>query len=794
MSQPATRSAHGVALVGDTARYTVFFTDWWSADSGPTGQRLAVREAADTWSFSADGDQDSGFDRTSRVVLDAEGVPVSLEISGRKNPVETWEERFELKRGAAQWSAPVDSGTTLVSGPAYYVALHPAHDRGMLARALLHRTDRTLRLLPEGTAWLEPLQERTVLVEGRSRHVRLYAIRGLHLRPVYVWLDEEGATFADEWAILEGWEPAFRELRWEISAAIDDNMQGAARDVVPPARERPLAIVGARLFDPASGTVREGTTILIEAERIVAVGERGEVAVPAEAEVIDAGGRMVLPGLWDMHVHLDPARDHQVYAPLALAAGVTTVRDMGSQPEMIVALRDRIEAGEAIGPRIVMAGFIEGIGGSRTGIRVANPDEAREAVDRYARLGFVQAKLYNRVPAELIPIVIERARIRGMRVSGHIPWEISGQEAIEAGFDEINHMPNVMESMALGPPPEDADDDLTDEEIAGMLASLTPDKDVAREFISLLVDRGVAVDPTLGLTESRGAVPPTWIEDWVDRFPAGPPRRRFLDMSQFNWMGDQLDEVLASEKEMLKALYEAGVPILAGSDNISGPGLQEELELYVAAGIPAADVLRLATLGAARVMGMDDSLGSVEPGKLADLVLVDGDPTAEIRDIRRVVTVVKGGRVYDPAAIYRVLGMKPDGPEDDLSRVILEVEDAVWAFHAADTARNAEGVIDLLWPDFTMVADGTRLTYQEVAAGSREFMASLELFHTEWSDLEIMPLGGDAAVSSFTFRDSLVSKSGEVTRSTGPTTLVWQRRDGEWKILFADADHYSLGP
>jgi len=130
----------------------------------------------------------------------------------------------------------------------------------------------------------------------------------------------------------------------------------------------------------------------------------------------------------------------------------------------------------------------------------------------------------------------------------------------------------------------------------------------------------------------------------------------------------------------------------------------------------------------------------------------------------------------------------------DSPSVVEQVEAAVWAFHAADTARNAQGVIDLLWPEFTMLVDGRRLTYPEVAAGSREFMATLESFHTEWSDLEIVSLGSDAAISSFVFRDSIVTRDGEVNQAHGPTTFVWQRRAGEWRVLFADADHYRDGP
>lgn len=163
-------------------------------------------------------------------------------------------------------------------------------------------------------------------------------------------------------------------------------------------------------------------------------------------------------------------------------------------------------------------------------------------------------------------------------------------------------------------------------------------------------------------------------------------------------------------------------------------------------------------------------------------------PAAGLRLARSLVLVLLLSTCVD----------QPELPDDTLhfdpSLIGQQVEAAVWAFHAADTARDAEAVIDLLWPDFTMLADGNRLRYSDAAAGSREFMASLELFHTEWSDLEILPLGPDVAVASFQFRDSIVTLTGDVIQSQGPTTFVWQRRDGVWRVLFADSDHYPIDP
>ncbi|MGW8281964.1 MAG: YybH family protein [Gemmatimonadota bacterium] len=139
-------------------------------------------------------------------------------------------------------------------------------------------------------------------------------------------------------------------------------------------------------------------------------------------------------------------------------------------------------------------------------------------------------------------------------------------------------------------------------------------------------------------------------------------------------------------------------------------------------------------------------------------------------------------------------GAIPGDSTTDMAQVVSDVEAGVWALHAADTAKDAEAVIDLLWPDYEMLVDGKRIGYAQIVEGSREFMANLTRFHTEWTDLRIVPLGRDVAISSFLFRDSIVTKQGEMIRAGGPTTFVWQRRDGEWRILFGDADHYPVDP
>ena len=535
-------------------------------------------------------------------------------------------------------------------------------------RALLREPSGELPLLPEGRARLEALGEQVAEADGRRRTVRLFAVHGMDLSPRYVWLDEEDATFADEWSVLEGWEAAFRALRARVDTAVAEDLRELAEEVTPEPRPGPLAIRDARLFDPETGNVHEGTTILVEGERVAAVGRDGSVAVPEDAKVVAAEGRMAIPGLWDVHAHLrNPAQRDQIFMrgaeALHLAAGVTSVRDMGSHVGSLVALREAIEAGEAVGPRIEVAGFIYDT--AQTDVvenPVADAAEVRELVDRYADMGFAQVKLHLD-GSELTRVAIEKAREHGMRVVGHLPFDMTSREAVEAGYDEMTHLWWMVwtipwtedESAAAGE---------TFQSWHQVFADLPPESEPVREFVSFLAERGVAVDPTIGVFASESA-PPEYIADEVGRLP--PTVARYYRHKPYfpsyfprsPLARDAREEGLANLMALLPVLHRTGVPLLPGTDTWPGFGLHYELELYAEAGIPAPEVLTLATLGAAREMGRGDDLGTIEPGKLADLILVDGDPTEDIRDIRRVTTVVKGGTAYDPGAIYRALGIEP---------------------------------------------------------------------------------------------------------------------------------------
>src|SRR5262249_39493187 len=192
------------------------------------------------------------------------------------------------------------------------------------------------------------------------------------------------------------------------------------------------------VFEPERLRMSPASTIVISGQRIVQVGPDGSVPIPANAEIIDATGKSVLPGLWDMHVHID----FETGGLMNIAAGVTSVRDLANDTDRLLEVRRGFDEGTAIGPRVVLAGFIDGPGpfAGPTKVLADTPEEAIKAVDRYKSLGYEQIKIYSSVKPELVPPIIKRAHQQGMRVSGHVPAFMTAEQVVKLGFDELQHM------------------------------------------------------------------------------------------------------------------------------------------------------------------------------------------------------------------------------------------------------------------------------------------------------------------------------------------------------------------
>ncbi|HMD30423.1 MAG TPA: amidohydrolase family protein, partial [Candidatus Acidoferrales bacterium] len=281
----------------------------------------------------------------------------------------------------------------------------------------------------------------------------------------------------------------------------------------------------------------------------------------------------------------------------------------------------------------------------------------------YQSLGYEQIKIYSSMKPELVPVIAAEAHRLGLRVSGHVPAFMTMEQAVEQGYDEVQHANFWFLNFEF----DQVKDTRTPARftaVAEHAAELDLSSEAVRSFIRLLQQHHTVLDPTVGVFEEMfvaraGEVSPGFAPI-ASRLPAQIRRGAFggglpVPAGKDQRYRDSYQAML----RMLKQLHDAGITIVAGTDSIAGFALHREFENYVAAGIPAPQVLQLATLGAARVMKHENERGSITAGKLADLILVDGDPTARISDIRRVVTVIKDGTVYDAGAVYGALGVRP---------------------------------------------------------------------------------------------------------------------------------------
>ena len=594
--------------------------------------------------------------------LDAAGVPTEYQGSGNDYMKAPVEEHFEIKNGKATWKNRSEQGEQAVSSEAFYLPMSaPPEFSGVLARALLKAPNHKLPLLPAGEASIEPAGK----VSTAKGELTQYRITGLGFSPQSIWLDAAGIPSSiSGWfsVVPDGTESAIKDLR----AAQEKTDAEWSKNMATTLTRRPasgLVIRNARLYDPRDLSVTPGTSVVIAGDRIVRVGPDADVKPPPNAEAIDAGGKFLMPGLWDNHQHFG-----DVDGALDLANGVTSARDMANDLDSFPQRVARFDDGSELGPRVFKAGIIDGKGelAGPTTMRVDTAEEALKDVDWYADHGYVQIKIYSSVKPELVPIMADRAHARGLRVSGHVPAFMSAKQFVENGADEIQHI-NFIELNFLFPEVKETRNRDRFIKVAERAREFTPDKPEVREFINFLKQHHTVLDPTMVAFEGLFCGDPTAItpglEQVIPRFP--PQIRRAMRSGALEVPPDKKDayrESFPAMLRLLKALHDAGVTIIPGTDALAGYMLHHELELYVRAGIPAPEVLRMATLTPSLVMGATKDRGVIAPGKLADMILIEGDPTKNIRDLDKLAMVIKGGAVYDPAAIEKALGISPRKP------------------------------------------------------------------------------------------------------------------------------------
>jgi imidazolonepropionase-like amidohydrolase len=532
------------------------------------------------------------------------------------------------------------AGRTMVKPPVAFVgfASMPASLQMMMMRYWrAHGQPAHLPILRASVQAL-PLEIRFVGSEAFQVHHRMvrlsrYTVANLVFGREILWMNDSNRlaavmTFAGglpQETVLDEYQEHFAQL---VHSGVRQEMLDLADldKEVPPEATGTFAIVGARLIDGTGAPAIENATVLVSNGRIAAVGAR--VEVPRGVRVIHAEGKSLLPGLWEMHVHYSGVE----FGPALLAAGVTTTRDCGGEFEFLTTLRDAIAKEHVLGPRMLLAGLIDSGGPLAFGnVDVETPVEAVQAVDNYADHGFQQIKVYTQIQPAILRVISDEAHKRGLTVTGHVPAAVTTAEGIADGMDMINHLQYVTRAMMLD-------------------GKVDVNSDAAKFTIALLTQKNIVVDPTEGWGEMAGhakSIDPATFEPGINAAP-------FVLSAKYRNMGiPAADEAkfrarMETNKSVLHALIAAGVTIIPGSDTgLVGYGLDRELELYVDAGMTPMQAIQSATIVSARVMRLDKDSGSIEPGKRADLVLVDGNPLTNISDIRKTVSVVTDGRMYD---------------------------------------------------------------------------------------------------------------------------------------------------
>jgi imidazolonepropionase-like amidohydrolase len=597
--------------------------------------------------------------------LDAAGVPTEYSGSGNDYMKAAVTESFRLADGKATWRNRAEHDGKVVTGEAFYVpSSAPPEFTAVLARALLKAPGHTLPLLPGGEARISSAGSVSVPTgNGSSSELTQYEITGLDFSPTRIWLDHDGntaATLSGWFAVVSASNAGSLGKLTEAQTAANGAWSAklARRLTHVPAGD--LLIRNARLFDPRDLSITPGMSVLIRNGHVVRTAKDSALKAPEGAEVIDAAGRFLMPGLWDNHQHFfnnDGALD--------LANGVTSARDMANDTDEFPARVARFDDGSELGPRVFKAGIIDGTGplAGPTKMRVDSVAEALKDVNWYAGHGYGQIKIYSSVKPELVPIIADAAHAHGLRVSGHVPAFMSAQLFVEAGADEIQHL-NFIVLNFLFDTVKDTRGTTRFTAVAQHAGELGPDNPKVQEFIGFLKAHHTVLDPTMGIFQRLFSGDPAAVTPGLEAIvPRFPPqiRRTMLSGALAPPKGQEAAyrEAFPAMLRLLKALNDAGITVIPGTDALSGYSLLHELELYVRAGIPAAQVLRMATLTSAQVIGADRERGTIAAGKLADMILIDGDPTAQIEDVHKIAVVIKGGRVYDPAQIEAALGIAP---------------------------------------------------------------------------------------------------------------------------------------
>ena len=574
--------------------------------------------------------------------------PLSLDLKGKSSRMSTINDTIKIQDGKF-WVRVDDSVFTRPLGSRVFPVA--GYSPGTVQMIMIqywknHGRPANLETIPFGSVQIKLDGADTFSINNKLSIFDRYMIAGLIWGNELVWTNAEGQlvcliTNDAEGDKLEMMLEPYESLLGEfITKSARYGMEAFARNSQIKF-EHPSAIVikGGTVIDVVNGNHIPDAVVVIENGRITGVGTSANTKFPSDAHIIDAKGKTILPGLWDMHAHFEQSE----WGPAYLAEGVTSVRDCGNEFEYINAIKKIIDEGKGIGPHILKAGVIDGNGPMGLGIiRAGNEDEAKKQVQLYKDNGFDQIKIYSSVKPEVVKAICSEAHRLGLTVTGHIPNSMNIKQGVEDGMDMVNHVEYVYSMMKV-----DKDKTIHFSDSAN------------QAVLDFLKFHHTVIDPTLGVYEfifRSTTDAPTKIEPAFSTLPL-PLQVLFKNIGMNPTQANYYKPMVANFKNIVFALHENGIPIVTGTDMmIPSYSLDRELELYVEAGLKPIEAIQAATIVPARVMKKDSGFGSIEKGKWADLMIIDGNPVQQISDIRKVSLVIKDGTIYDPTQLRRLVG------------------------------------------------------------------------------------------------------------------------------------------
>ena len=589
--------------------------------------------------------------------------PTAIAINGYTDSGDATESFSVDAGGVAHWKTVVDAGSAPFAGKRYnsYGGPWLASERDV--NALVAAGDKGVDLLPTGHASIaigKPIQ-----IEGPqgSRTIKLAYITGLGFSPSPVWLDADNHFFGNAGVISllpEGYEKAGPGLKDIQDKTTAEMVRDIAHRFLSPANHTPTLIDHVLMFDSVAGQYLPDRAVLISGGKVAAVGAGGSIAAPAGATLIDGHGKTLTPGLWDSHQHVGD--DWNLLQNVA--TGMTNYRSPGSMIDESLSIYKRRAAGDLLAPDGKISVIIDRKDplAAQGALTVSSAEETIAMVDKIKASGLWGVKFYTSMnPAWIAPGAAEAHKL-GLHVHGHVPAGMRPLDAVRAGYDEVTHI-NFIMMQAM--PQDVVDKANTAARLEGPAKygkDVDLDSPAMKAFYAELAARKTIIDPTLTvweplMTSDGSAISPEYAP-FADVAPPSVARGwKIGGYPLFDGVTrDDFRKSFVKMVELTGRLHQAGVRIVAGTDGY-GLELVRELELYQQAGLTNAEALQTATIVPARMTGMDDRTGSIAPGKTADIILVDGDVSKDITNLRHVETVFLDGYRLDGAALRAASGL-----------------------------------------------------------------------------------------------------------------------------------------